>query len=102
VINMVIADELSSTNSKVVVEELFKNGWKANEIVDKLGLRQTNDTSALEAVVAEVIAANPTQIEQYKWGNTNLFGYFVGQCMKASKGQGNPKIFNELLKKILD
>ena len=101
VINMVNKDELSSTNSKVVVEELFNNGGNADEIVDRLGLRQSNDTSALEAIVSEVIASNASQVEQYKWGNANLFGYFVGQCMKVSKGQGNPKIFNELLKKIL-
>lgn len=101
VINLVNKDELSSTNSKIVVEELFKNGGKADEIVDRLGLRQTNDMSALEAIVNDVIAASPTQVEQYKWGNVNIFGFFVGQCMKQSKGQGNPKIFNELLKKIL-
>jgi len=50
----------------VVVEELFKNGGNADEIIDRLGLRQTNDTGALEAIVAQVVAANPTQVEQYK------------------------------------
>jgi aspartyl-tRNA(Asn)/glutamyl-tRNA(Gln) amidotransferase subunit B len=56
---------------------------------------------ALEALVDEVIANNSKQVEDYKWWNANIFGFFVGQCMKASKWQGNPKIFNELLKKKL-
>jgi aspartyl-tRNA(Asn)/glutamyl-tRNA(Gln) amidotransferase subunit B len=98
---MVNKDELSSTNSKVVVEELFKNGWKVDEIVDKLWLRQTNDTGALEAIVDAIIVNNPTQVVQYTGGNANLFWFFVGQCMKESKWQGNPKIFTEMLKKKL-
>lgn len=58
-----------------------------------------NDTAALEAIVSAVIAANPNQVAEYTNGKTALFGYFVGQCMKESKGQGNPKIFTELLRK---
>ena len=101
VIELVNKDELSSTNSKQVIEELFNNGWEADLIVDENNLRQKNDTWALEAIVDEVIANNTKQVEDYKWWNTNIFGFFVGQCMKASKWQGNPKIFNELLKKKL-
>ena len=98
VIELTNKDELSSTNSKIVVEEMFLNGGKADEIVDRLGLRQKNDTEALAKIVDEVLANSPSQIEQYKSGKVNLFGYFVGECMKASKGQGNPKIFSELIK----
>jgi aspartyl-tRNA(Asn)/glutamyl-tRNA(Gln) amidotransferase subunit B len=98
VIKLVNNDELSSTNSKEVIEELFNNGGKANEIVDAKGLRQSNDMGALEAIVDEVIANNEAQVADYKGGNERIFGFFVGQCMKASKGQGNPKIFTELLK----
>lgn len=58
-----------------------------------------NDTEALEAIVATVLASNPDQVEQYANGKVALFGFFVGQCMKESKGQGNPKIFTDLLKK---
>jgi len=101
VIELVNKDELSSTNSKQVIEELFNNGWEADVIVDENNLRQKNDMWALEALVDEVIANNTKQVEDYKWWNTNIFGFFVGQCMKASKWQGNPKIFNELLKKKL-
>lgn len=101
VIELVNKDELSSTNSKQVIEELFNNGWETDIIVDENNLRQKNDMWALEAIVDEVIANNTKQVEDYKWWNTNIFGYFVWQCMKASKGQWNPKIFNEILKKKL-
>jgi len=102
VIELVNKDELSSTNSKQVVEELFKNGWEADIIVDENNLRQKNDMWALEAIVDEVIKNCSTQVADYKAWNQKIFGFFVGQCMKASKGQWNPKIFNELLKKKLD
>ena len=98
---MVNADELSSTNSKQVVEELFNNGWDADIIIDENNLRQKNDLWALESIVDEVIKSNEKQVEDYKWWNTNIFGFFVWQCMKASKWQWNPKIFNEILKKKL-
>ena len=101
VINLVNKDELSSTNSKLVIEELFNNGGNADEIVDAKNLRQKNDLSALENIVDEVIENNAKQVEDYKWWNENIFWFFVGQCMKASRGQWNPKIFNEILKKKL-
>ena len=102
VIDLVNKDELSSTNSKQVIEELFNNWGEADIIVDENNLRQKNDMWALEDIVIDVIANNSKQVEDYKWWNTNIFGFFVWQCMKASKWQGNPKIFNELLKKKLD
>lgn len=101
VIELVNKDELSSTNSKQVVEELFNNGWEADIIVDENNLRQKNDMWALDAIVEEVLANCSSQVEDYKNGNENIFGFFVWQCMKASKGQWNPKIFNELLKEKL-
>lgn len=102
VISLVNNDELSSTNAKQVIEELFINGWDTDSIVDVNKLRQKNDMWALESIVESVISANPEQVSDYKWGNERIFGFLVGQCMKASKWQGNPKIFNELLKKNLD
>jgi aspartyl-tRNA(Asn)/glutamyl-tRNA(Gln) amidotransferase subunit B len=101
VIDLINNDELSSTNSKLVIEELFKNGWDTDNIIDSKNLRQKNDMWALEWIVDEVIANNTKQVEDYKWGNENIFGFFVWQCMKASKWQGNPKSFNEILKKKL-
>ena len=101
VIDLVNHDELSSTNSKQVVEELFNNWWEADIIVDENNLRQKNDMWALESIVDQVLAENTKQVEDYKAWNENIFWFFVWQCMKASKGQGNPKIFNELLKERL-
>jgi len=101
VIKLVNADELSSTNSKQVIEELYNNGWKADIIVDENNLRQKNDLWALEAIVDEVISEFSSQVADYKWWNENIFGFFVWQCMKKSRGQGNPKVFNEMLKKKL-
>lgn len=100
-IKMVNADELSSTNAKIVVEELFANGGKAREIAESKNLIQKNDLWALEAIVDSVIQSNPTQVEDYKSGNEKIFWFLVWQCMKASQGAGNPKIFNEILKKKL-
>jgi aspartyl-tRNA(Asn)/glutamyl-tRNA(Gln) amidotransferase subunit B len=101
VIKLVNADALSSTNSKLVVEKLVFEWGTAEEWVEKLGLRQSNDTSALEAIVDQVIVDNASQFAEYKSGKEALFGFFVGQAMKASKWQGNPKIFTEILKKKL-
>lgn len=101
VINLVNSDELSSTNSKQVIEELFKNGWDTDIIVDENNLRQKNDFGALETIVDQVILENTKQVDDYKAWNLNIFWFLVWTCMKASKWQGNPKIFNELLKKKL-
>jgi aspartyl-tRNA(Asn)/glutamyl-tRNA(Gln) amidotransferase subunit B len=64
-------------------------------------LKQISDTGALEKIVDEVIAANPKQLEQYRAGKTTVVGFFVGQVMKASRGQANPAAVNELLRKKL-
>lgn len=84
VISLVNADELSSTNSKLVIEEMYQNGGNPDEIVDRLGVRQKNDAAFLESIVNAVIAENPTQVAEYQAGKTNLFGYLVGSCMKKS------------------
>ena len=62
---------------------------------------QTSDTGAIETVIAEVLAKNPNQLEQYRAGKEALFGFFVGQTMKAMQGKANPQVVNELLKKAL-
>jgi aspartyl-tRNA(Asn)/glutamyl-tRNA(Gln) amidotransferase subunit B len=64
--------------------------------------QQSSDTSALEKIVDEVIAANPRQLEQYRAGKKTMLGFFVGQVMKASKGQANPQVVNEILNKKLE
>lgn len=101
VIKLVNTEELSSTNAKQVIELLFQNGWKVESIIDANNLRQKNDLWALEAIVDEIIANAPEQVADYKWGSDRVFGYFVGQCMKKSQGQGNPKVFTKMLKEKL-
>jgi len=64
--------------------------------------QQSSDTAALEKIIDEVIAANPKQLEQYRAGKKTMIGFFVGQVMKASKGQANPQLVNELLTKKLE
>ena len=69
-----------------------------DSIIDLLGLKQVSDTGAIEAICDAVISANPEKVEQYQGGKEKLFGFFVGQVMKESKGSANPQTVNELLK----
>ena len=93
-----IADEtISSKQAKEVFAAVLEEDKDPAVIVDERGMKQVSDTGAIEAVVDEVLAANPDKVEQYKGGKTGLIGFFVGQCMKATGGQGNPKVINELL-----
>ncbi|HUG45972.1 MAG TPA: Asp-tRNA(Asn)/Glu-tRNA(Gln) amidotransferase subunit GatB [Sphingomicrobium sp.] len=93
---------LSSTLAKQVLEIMVETGEGANEIVEKRGLRQTSDTGEIDARVDEVLAANADKVEQYRGGKEQLFGFFVGQVMKAMGGKANPKIVNERLRAKLD
>jgi aspartyl-tRNA(Asn)/glutamyl-tRNA(Gln) amidotransferase subunit B len=70
--------------------------------VEAKGLTQISDSSLLEPMIAEVLAENPEQLQQYREGKTKLFGYFVGQLMKKTQGRADPKLANELLKRHLD
>jgi aspartyl-tRNA(Asn)/glutamyl-tRNA(Gln) amidotransferase subunit B len=92
---------ISGKIAKGVFEEMWKSGKGPNEIVAEKGLVQITDTGELERTVEEVLAAHPKQLEQYRGGKEQLFGFFVGQTMKATGGKANPKIVNELLKKKL-
>jgi aspartyl-tRNA(Asn)/glutamyl-tRNA(Gln) amidotransferase subunit B len=89
---------LSSKIAKQVFEAMWNGEGDADAIIATKGLKQITDTSAIEALIDGIIAANPTQVEQYRAGKDKVFGFFVGQVMKASKGQANPEQVNELLK----
>jgi len=84
--------------AKEIFAKMYETGESPEAIIEREGLRQISDSGALEKIVEQVIAANPKQLEQYKSGKTTLIGYFVGQVMKASKGQANPAAVNDLLK----
>jgi len=92
---------LSGSLAKQVFEVMLETGQGAGAIVEERGLRQTSDTGAIEAVIAEVLAKNPGQLEQYRGGKTALFGFFVGQTMKAMGGKANPGVVNDMLRKAL-
>ena len=72
------------------------------EIVKEKGLAQVSDNSVLQAIVDQVLAANQKSVDDYRGGKTNALGFLVGQCMKASKGKGNPAIMREMLLKALE
>ncbi len=94
-----------STISGKIAKQVFEAMWagegNADEVIEKKGLKQITDTGAIETMIRDVIAANPKQHEQYKGGQEKLFGFFVGQVMKASQGKANPAEVNKLLKQIL-
>ena len=94
-------DTISGKIAKEVFEAMWAGEGSADEVIDKRGLRQITDTSAIEAVVDEVIAGNPSQVEEYRAGKEKLIGFFVGQVMKATGGKANPAAVNKLLKEKL-
>jgi aspartyl-tRNA(Asn)/glutamyl-tRNA(Gln) amidotransferase subunit B len=97
-----IADgTLSGRLAKEVFELMLETGDDPARIVEERGLKQTSDTGAIEAVIAEVLAANADKVAEYRSGKDKLFGFFVGQTMKASGGKANPALVNDLLKKAL-
>ena len=88
---------ISNTAAKIVLEVLVDEDRQPGEIVQEKGLAQVSDTGALRGIVDEVLAANGKAVADYKGGKTNVLGFLVGQCMKASKGQGNPAILREMI-----
>ena len=94
-------DAVSSNQAHEVFEAMAQSGEDPEAIVDARGMRQVSDTGALQPIVDEVLAACADQAQQYRDGNQKVIGFLVGQCMKASRGTGNPKLFNELLRASL-
>src|SRR4051794_30710772 len=92
---------LSGTLAKQVFEIMLETGEDPGRIVEERGLRQTSDTGAIDQAIADVLAANPDKVAEYKSGKDKLFGFFVGQVMKAMAGKANPQVVNELLRKAL-
>ena len=93
---------ISNNIAKSLVVEILKTGEDAKALVEKKGLSVMSDEGEILAIIKKVIEANPSQVEAYRGGKDKLFGFFVGQIMKETKGRANPKILNDLLKKELD
>ncbi|UIP06564.1 Asp-tRNA(Asn)/Glu-tRNA(Gln) amidotransferase subunit GatB [Erythrobacter sp. SDW2] len=90
--------EISGGQAKEIFEIVLKTGRAPAEIAETEGLKQLSDTGAIEAVIDEVLATNADKVEEYRSGKDKLFGFFVGQTMKALQGKGNPGVVNEILK----
>lgn len=100
-VKLIAKGDISNKLAKDILAKMYATGDTAAAIVDREGLRQISDSSALDKIVDEVIAANPKQVEQYRSGKTQVIGFLVGQVMKASRGQANPQMVNDLLRSKL-
>ena len=99
---LLAADAISSNQAHEVFDAMAETGDDPEKIVDVRGMRQVSDTGALEPIVDAVLARCTDQVEQFRAGNRKVVGFLVGQCMKESRGKGNPKLFNQLLTSKLE
>lgn len=97
----ILDNTISGKIAKTIFEAMWAGEGSADSIIEKKGLKQVTDLSAIEKIIDEVMANNATQVEQYRQGNERVFGFFVGQVMKQSQGKANPAQVNDLLKKKL-
>jgi aspartyl-tRNA(Asn)/glutamyl-tRNA(Gln) amidotransferase subunit B len=101
-VELIDSGEISGKIAKSVFEEMVSSGKTAVQIVSEQGLTQIFDVGAILAAIDGVIAANTDKVAQYRSGKDKLFGFFVGQVMKATQGKANPQKLNELLRAKLD
>jgi len=100
-IKILESGKINNNQAKEVLTEMFNSGKNAPEVISEKGFEQISDASAIEKIVDEIIEKNENQVIAYRNGNEKLFGFFVGQVMKASQGKANPKVVNEILKEKL-
>ncbi|MBI4164623.1 MAG: Asp-tRNA(Asn)/Glu-tRNA(Gln) amidotransferase subunit GatB [Acidobacteria bacterium] len=100
-LQLIEQETVSGKMGKDILAAMFSSGKTAREVMSSQGLEQINDTEKIAAVAREIISANPKQVEQYRSGKTATFGWFVGQLMKATRGQANPQLVQDVLKKEL-
>jgi aspartyl-tRNA(Asn)/glutamyl-tRNA(Gln) amidotransferase subunit B len=100
-INLILDGTISGKIAKDVFEEMLTSKEPPKSIVEKKGLMQVSDTNTIEKVIDEILANNKEQVEKYRSGKNQVFGFFVGETMKAMKGKANPKVVNEVLKRKL-
>ncbi len=99
---LVLAEVISGKTAKGVLGKMYESTDTAQEIVEREGLQQITDVGALEAIVDELLQSNPSQVAKYKEGNLKMLGFFVGQVMKATSGQANPKLVNSMIRSKID
>ena len=100
-INSISSGEISGKIAKQVFELMVKTGDEPSKIIKEKGLVQQSDPRELEKIIKNVLDKNSDKVKQFKSGKDKLFGYFIGQIMKASSGKANPKLVNDILKKLL-
>jgi aspartyl-tRNA(Asn)/glutamyl-tRNA(Gln) amidotransferase subunit B len=100
-VKLVSKAEISGKMAKEILAEMFSTGKRAAEVMSSKGLAQINEPDKIAAIARQIIAGNPKQVEQYRSGKTATLGWFVGQLMKATGGQANPKVVQEILRKEL-
>src|SRR5688572_17085499 len=100
-IRIVDSGSINNNQAKEVLVEMFAAGSTATDVIRDKGFEQVSDAATIEKIVDEIIETNQNQVAAYRNGNDKLFGFFVGQIMKASQGKANPKVVNEVLKKRL-
>ena len=98
ILDMQAKGEISGGQAKEIFEIVLKTGRAPEEIAEAEGLKQVSDTGAIEQAIDAIIAANMDKVEEYRGGKDKLFGFFVGQTMKAMQGKANPAVVNQLLK----
>ena len=101
-LSIVNSVKINGKIAKDVFEEMWNTGTSPEKIIENKGLKQVTDATQIGQIVDEALDQNPTQLEQYKAGKDKLFGFFVGQVMKISKGKANPKQVNKILKEKLE
>ncbi len=100
-LELVSKGTISGTMAKALLPEMFSTGKRPQEVMAEMGVEQISDPERIAGVVREIMTANPKQVEQYRKGKTATFGWFVGQVMKATRGQANPQVVQDVLKKVL-
>jgi aspartyl-tRNA(Asn)/glutamyl-tRNA(Gln) amidotransferase subunit B len=100
-VKLIDEGRISGKQGKEVLVEMFKTGKTAATVVAEQGMVQVSDTAEIDRLIEDVLATNPQQLESYRSGKEALFGFFVGQVIKASKGKANPKVVNEQLREKL-
>ena len=101
-VDLISDGSISGKIAKEVFAEMFETGKDAKQVVEEKGLKQVSDEGAITSMIDEVLASNQDKVDEYRSGKDKLFGFFVGQVMKASKGQANPGMVNQILKQKLD
>ncbi len=100
-IKSIESGDISGKAGKEVLDYLMENNANVDEVIEKLGLKQVSDDGAILTIIDEILASNQDKVAEYKSGKEKMFGFFVGQAMKALKGAGNPQVINKLLKERL-